>query len=177
MYLSLGSSFGYLIYFLQPKFICIMIYICQFSDIGGFVFGSIFGKTSFAKTISPKKTMEGVAGAIIFPCIMMTIFYWVGVWSDGYLMLLMPIGDYLFLGFTCSLLSILSDLIESFLKRCGNLKDSGQLLSEHGGVLDRIDSVLLVMPFIYWFVLEYLSYTHSENYDFDKVHFMQFVRF
>ena len=84
----------------------------------------------------------------------------------------MPIYDYVFLGVVCSCLAILGDLIESFLKRCGNLKDSGSLLADHGGVLDRIDSLLLVAPFLYWFVLEYLDYTHSENYNFDNVHIL-----
>jgi len=84
--------------------------------------------------------------------------------------------DYVFLGFICGCLSILGDLCESFLKRCGNVKDSGTILSEHGGILDRIDSMLLVLPFLYWYVLEYLAYTHSENYDFDNIKILKFMK-
>jgi CDP-diglyceride synthetase len=59
--------------------------------------------------------------------------------------------------------------MESFLKRCANVKDSGSMLSEHGGILDRIDSIILVFPYLYWYSLEYLDYTHSPNYDFAKI--------
>jgi len=172
VFISLGSSFGYLVYFLQPKFIMLMVHMTQWSDVGGFMFGNIYGKTSFAKTISPKKTFEGVAGAIFLPTFVMCLFYGIGQLSDGKYALKMPLLDYLFLGIVCSCLSILGDLIESFLKRCGNRKDSGSLLPEHGGILDRIDSMLLVLPFLYWYVLEYLDFTHSENYDFDNVHIL-----
>ena len=62
----------------------------------------------------------------------------------------MPIIDYVFLGLVCSCLAILGDLIESFLKRCGNLKDSGSLLADHGGVLDRVDGMLITAPVLYY---------------------------
>ena len=67
-------------------------------------------------------------------------------------------------------LAILGDILASFLKRCANLKDCGTILGPHGGFLDRFDSMWLVYPFMYWYSLEYLDYTHSPNYDFDKVH-------
>ena len=67
-------------------------------------------------------------------------------------------------------LAILGDIMISFLKRTANVKDCGNLLRQHGGVLDRIDSLILVYPFIYWYALEYYDYTHSSNYDFDNVH-------
>lgn len=67
VYLSLTSGFGYLIYILQPKFILFMIWCAGWSDGGGLFAGSAYGKTQFAASISPNKTMEGVLGAIIFP--------------------------------------------------------------------------------------------------------------
>lgn len=132
----------------------------------------MYGKTSFAKTISPKKTVEGVIGGIFLATFFNCLWYLVGYYSDGKYALKMPLLDYIFLGVVCACLAVLGDLIESFLKRCGNLKDSGNMLPEHGGVLDRVDSMLLVLPFLYWYVLEYLDYTHSENYDFDNVHIL-----
>ena len=98
-------------------------------------------------------------------------------YTDGEYGLKMPLTDYVVLAIICSSLAILGDLIESFLKRCGNLKDSGKILSEHGGLLDRIDSMLLVTPFLYWYALVYLDYVHSENYDFDNVHVFRFMQF
>ena len=89
----------------------------------------------------------------------------------------MPIYDYVILGGTCGILALLGDLCESFLKRCANAKDSGTILGSHGGVLDRMDSMLMAGPFIYWYTLEYLNYTHSPGYDFNKVHLFEFLRF
>jgi len=83
VFISLGSSFGYLIYFLQPKFIMLMVHLTQWSDVGGYVFGNLYGKTSFAKTISPKKTFEGVMGAIFLPTAFMCLFYILGQYSEG----------------------------------------------------------------------------------------------
>ena len=132
---------------------------------------------ALAKTISPKKTLEGVAGAIFLPTFMNCCFYLAGRLSSGYLALQMPLTDYVLLGVVCACLAVLGDLIESFLKRCSNQKDSGSILPEHGGMLDRIDSMLLVFPFLYWYALEYLDYTHSPNYNFDDVHVLQFIKF
>ena len=144
VFISLGSAFGYMIYFLQPKFTMLMVHMTQWSDVGGYLFGKLFGKNPFAKTISPNKTWEGVFGAIFLPTFVNCLFYLVGHYSSGYYALQMPLLDYMFLGVVCGFLSILSDLIESFLKRCGNVKDSGTILSDHGGLLDRIDSMMIV---------------------------------
>ena len=89
----------------------------------------------------------------------------------------MPFLDYVFLTITCSCLAVLGDLCESFIKRCANQKDAGTMLQEMGGVLDRMDSMLLVFPFLYWYCLEFMSYTHSPNYHFDNVHILEFLRF
>ena len=108
--------------------------------------------------ISPKKTMEGVLGAILLPSlVIMPLFCLLGYLTDGSYAIKMPLQDYIFLGLVGGFLSVLGDLMESFLKRCSNVKDSSNLLTEHGGVLDRIDSTLLVFPFVYWYSLEYLT--------------------
>jgi CDP-diglyceride synthetase len=88
----------------------------------------------------------------------------------------MPLLDYVLLTLVCSSLAVLGDLIESFIKRCANQKDGGTILQSHGGVSDRLDSLILVLPFLYWYCLEYMSYAHSPNYDFDNVHILQFLK-
>lgn len=92
-------------------------------------------------------------GAIFLPIAVMVVFYFIGQVSDGYLALKMPCLDYLFLGGVCSCLCILGDLIESFIKRCSNVKDSASFLPEHGGVYDRIDSLAFITPFLYWYAI------------------------
>jgi CDP-diglyceride synthetase len=74
-------------------------------------------------------------------------------------------------------LALLGDIALSFLKRCANVKDCGSILGVHGGMLDRIDSLLLIYPFMYWYALEYMAWTHSPDYAFEKVHVMNFFRF
>ena len=88
----------------------------------------------------------------------------------------MPLFDYVLLSFVCSFPAVLGDLIESFIKRCANQKDAGVIFQSHGGFLDRIDSMLLVVPFLYWYCLEYMSYAHSPDYNFDNVHIWQFLK-
>jgi CDP-diglyceride synthetase len=110
-------------------------------------------------------------GAILLPTILINGIFWtLGQLSDGWLAIKMPFLDYLLLGFMVSALAILGDLIESFIKRCANSKDAGTTLGSHGGFLDRIDSLLLSFPFLYWYCIEFMSYTHSPNYHFDNVH-------
>jgi len=72
----------------------------------------------------------------------------------------MPLFDYVFLGAILGVLAITGDLCISILKRCANVKDCGSFLGAHGGMLDRIDSSLLIAPFMYWYGLEYMDYTH-----------------
>ena len=76
VFMSVASSFGYLIYYLQPKIILYGALITQWSDFGGLIFGSNFGKTPFAQSISPSKTLEGVYGAILFPSTIIAFGFW-----------------------------------------------------------------------------------------------------
>lgn len=85
-------------------------------------------------------------------------FYFLGQNENGKYAVKLPLQDYIFLGIVCGMLSVLGDLIESFLKRCSNMKDSSTLLGAHGGMLDRIDSMLLTVPFILWYALQYDDY-------------------
>jgi len=128
IFISVAATFGYFIYYCEPKFIIFGIMMSGWSDTGGLMFGMVFGKTPFAHSISPKKTFEGVLGAILFPCTAITlIFYFVGLYTDGEYAIKMPLFDYVLLSFVCSCLAILGDLCESFLKRCASQKDTGTI--------------------------------------------------
>ena len=124
--------------FLQLKIlIFILIFVCAASDIGGFIFGKIFKGPKLTK-ISPKKTISGAFGSIIFSSftIIVLLFYFTNSF------------DYFFIliGIITSIACQLGDLFFSFLKRSAKVKDTGNLLPGHGGILDRIDSILLGVP-------------------------------
>ena len=89
--------------------------------------------------------MEGLLGAFTIVMLVSVAFFYIGnTWPDNSYCLQLPLADYLFLGVCSSLLAVLGDLIESFLKRCSNMDDSGRSLGSHGGMFDRIDSMLLI---------------------------------
>ena len=145
VFISLMTSCGYLVYNKDRKMLMYALHFSQWSDAGGMLFGSYFGKTGFANSISPKKTIQGVIGAICLPMVIASIFWLIQFklcpeqnWFTN-----MPWIDYIFLSGTSAVLAVLGDLCESFLKRAGGIKDSGQALGDHGGVFDRCDSLLL----------------------------------
>ena len=124
---------------LQFKIIIfILLAGCIASDIGGFVFGKIFKGARLTK-ISPKKTISGSFGSIISSSIVMLslIYYFTKMISLNLLMIS------IFTSIFCQL----GDLLFSYLKRKAKLKDTGNFLPGHGGVLDRVDGILLGVPF------------------------------
>lgn len=110
------------------------------SDTGGFFAGVRFGKHPLAPSISPKKSWEGLAGSFLLASV-------VGV--VGIILLGGPWWWGLVLGIATPVTATFGDLAESLLKRDLGLKDMGTLLPGHGGVLDRLDSLLLTAPFAY----------------------------
>lgn len=119
------------------------------SDVSAYFTGKIFGKNKLAPTISPNKTIEGSVGAIIFCTLACLIFGKVFGLSIKLMMLLGVLG---------SVTSQIGDLIASSLKRRVGIKDYGNLIPGHGGVLDRLDSTILVSQFIFivLFLLEFV---------------------
>jgi phosphatidate cytidylyltransferase len=115
------------------------------SDVGGYFAGINFGKHKLLERISPKKTWEGVAGGLVL-CI-------IGSYILSQFFPIMNIYMWLVLGVLVCVSSVIGDLIESMLKRSANIKDSGNILPGHGGILDRFDSVLFVIPIVYIFKL------------------------
>tara|TARA_B100000941_G_C28439758_1_gene518994 strand:+ start:41 stop:700 length:660 start_codon:yes stop_codon:yes gene_type:complete len=115
----------------------ITLLICISSDIGGIFFGKIFKGPKITK-ISPNKTISGSLGSFIFSILTSSILL-------GYIFNTELLNN-IFLGFFISLSTQLGDLFFSYLKRKSSLKNTGDILPGHGGVLDRIDGILLGMP-------------------------------
>ena len=116
-----------------------IIIICSLTDIGGYIFGKTVGGKKLTK-ISPKKTYAGVLGSFLLPIIIGYLFY-------NYFKELLNFELNIFLIIMCiSFVSQFGDLIISFFKRKAKIKDTGSILPGHGGILDRIDGILLALP-------------------------------
>ena len=144
------SELGYLSGFNITLISCLIIVS---SDIGSYFFGKTFGKKSLSP-ISPSKTVEGLIGGIFCSISTGILFTYLFNWNN-YLI----IG--IVFGIIISLMALVGDLIESMMKRDAKLKDSGNLLPGHGGILDRIDSYIFTPSLIYYaiVVLDFLRVT------------------
>jgi len=132
-----------------PARILTLVVLVACNDTFAYVFGVLFGRHRLAPHISPKKTWEGLIGSLLATTIGASlIFHFVAHkhWWLGVLIGLMGVAT-----------ATAGDLIESAIKRDLNIKDMGSLLPGHGGVLDRIDSVLFTAPAV-WFVLELIKH-------------------
>ncbi len=118
------------------------------SDSFAYFTGKFFGKHKMAPKISPKKTWEGFAGGVFFTIIL-------GYFIELYYPDLR--GNYIIVGLLVSVFGPLGDLVESQLKRNFGVKDSGNVIPGHGGILDRLDSFIICVPVVYlYFILEKL---------------------
>ena len=111
------------------------------TDFGGYVAGAIFGKHSMAANISPKKSWEGFAGALVLQLVV-GITLWIFIFDQ-------PWWEGAIVGFAMMLTATIGDLIESMIKRDLGIKDMGSFLPGHGGVMDRLDS-LVINAFVAW---------------------------
>ena len=117
------------------------------NDTMAYMVGSLIGKTPLS-AISPKKTWEGTIGGIILAVAVM--------WGLGYLSQSSSAWLWAIIAFVAAVTGTIGDLLESKLKRLANVKDSGSFMPGHGGFLDRFDSLLLAVPFV-WLFLKILS--------------------
>ncbi len=111
------------------------------TDLGGYIAGAIFGKHLMAPKISPKKSWEGFAGALVLQLVVGTLL-WIFVFDQSW-------WEGAIVGFVMMLSATLGDLIESMIKRDLGVKDMGTLLPGHGGVMDRLDSIV-INAFVAW---------------------------
>lgn len=116
------------------------------SDMGAYLFGHRFGKHKLAPLLSPNKTIEGLIGGVLFSVI--AGFITRSIFWPGY-----PTGSLLTITLLVGFVAPLGDLAESLLKRAREVKDSGQLIPGHGGLLDRVDALLFTGPVVYCFAL------------------------
>ncbi len=123
----------------QKISIIFLLLICVSSDVGGYIFGKTLGGKKFTK-ISPNKTYSGILGSFMFSIIVGSFFYFK---FDEFLILNQ---NFVIFIFVISLISQLGDLSISYIKRRAKIKDTGSILPGHGGVLDRIDGILLAIP-------------------------------
>jgi phosphatidate cytidylyltransferase len=138
----------------QNRFLLIyLLAVTKFSDVGAYVIGSLFGRHKMIPRISPGKTWEGFAGAILTSLgISMALTYYLGTRLQA-----ISMTDSIVLGLLLPLISVVGDLAESVVKRDASIKDSGRSIPGIGGALDLIDSILFTAPVLYF----YLQFTAS----------------
>ncbi|HEX7040907.1 MAG TPA: phosphatidate cytidylyltransferase [Trueperaceae bacterium] len=119
------------------------------TDVGAYTLGSLFGRTPLAPRVSPRKTVEGAVGGLLLALL---IVAGIALLARRVAGLELGVGTVVALTVVTSLAAQLGDLFESLLKRWAGVKDAGVLLPGHGGVLDRLDSLLFTFPVSYLFV-------------------------
>ncbi|GAF16720.1 LOW QUALITY PROTEIN: phosphatidate cytidylyltransferase [Bacillus sp. JCM 19046] len=112
------------------------------TDSGAYFVGKFMGKNKLWPEISPNKTIEGSVGGILLAVLVGSVFYIINPFLDTYITALLII-------FATAVFGQIGDLVESALKRHYAVKDSGNVLPGHGGILDRFDSLIFVMPLLH----------------------------
>ena len=125
-------------------FFIIILCICIFSDIGGYVFGKVIGGKKLTK-ISPNKTISGSLGSFIFSILPVLLFNLQNFTGVPFEVLSINITLCLIVSLVCQL----GDLLISYFKRLNKVKDTGTILPGHGGLLDRIDGLIFAIPTVY----------------------------
>ena len=159
LFISLGSTsnieileYSYLLFSHSElsdvnKYYLFLISIVSLTDISGYFVGKTIGKNSLCPSISPKKTVEGFIGSLIIPLIIFFILF------NFVFSIPILISDVIFL-LLCCIFCTVGDLSVSVYKRFHNVKDSGNILPGHGGILDRLDSYLPTISILHiWLFL------------------------
>ena len=127
------------------NFFIFLVLVCVFTDLGGYFFGNFFKGPKLTK-ISPKKTYSGVLGSFLLPILFSYIFInYVNLDYSRIQNL-----NFISLVLITSFISQLGDLIISYFKRIAKVKDTGKILPGHGGILDRVDGLIFVVPIMYF---------------------------
>ena len=131
-----------------------IIFSIWINDTMAYLVGSMIGKTPFSK-ISPKKTWEGTGGGAIL-CVLVVSFLF-PLLADKYFYSFVQKQTWFIIAAICAIFGTIGDLLESKLKRMANVKDSGSIMPGHGGFLDRFDSLLVAVPFVWLYVKLFIT--------------------
>ena len=155
----IGWAFGYHLILLRDlsgvgrELIFFLVVTIWLGDTAAYLFGKRFGRHKLRPTISPGKTIEGTIAGLVFGTL-----GGLGVWSF-FLQDILSLPHALILGVLLGIVGQLSDLSESVIKRSADVKDSGQLIPGHGGLLDRCDSLIFSSPVLYYYFIYLVSPT------------------
>lgn len=128
---------------IKETFLLALFIMIWINDTGAFLVGSQFGKRRLFERLSPKKSVEGFVGGLVFNIAAGAIFC---TYCSSFFGMPANYAAWIGLAVLVTLFATWGDLAESMIKRALDIKDSGHLIPGHGGILDRIDSFLLVMP-------------------------------
>ncbi|MEE9408635.1 MAG: phosphatidate cytidylyltransferase [Polaribacter sp.] len=147
-YLIFSMSFLVLLPFYKGEYnpylmICILVLIWV-NDSFAFLVGKNIGKTKLFVSVSPKKTIEGFVGGVVFAII---AAFTISKYNTDFTLL-----NWIVIAVIVSVIGTIGDLVESKFKRQANIKDSGTIMPGHGGILDRLDSLLFAAPFVYMYI-------------------------
>lgn len=145
LFFVLFTYASYDIYSRSPIVLIWIISICIFSDSGGFIFGKLVGGKKLTK-ISPNKTISGSIGSFLFSLIPLSIPLTVDIFQ---IKNSIHLSELLIITLLLSLICQGGDLLISYFKRMAHVKDTGSILPGHGGLLDRIDGLIFVVPTAY----------------------------
>ena len=137
----------------EPKMIISIFILIWINDTFAYIVGKSIGKHKLFISISPKKTIEGFIGGLIFSIIGSVFIakYYIN----------MPIGFWIGIAAIIGIFGTIGDLIESKFKRMAGVKDSGKIMPGHGGILDRLDSAIFVAPYLFLFILIIQFYVYG----------------
>ena len=137
--------------YFNPKIIIGLFILIWINDTMAYVVGKSMGKRKLFERVSPKKTIEGFLGGLTF-AVISSIFI-----AQYYI--LQPASIWVIIAIIVGILGTVGDLIESKFKRVAGVKDSGKIMPGHGGILDRLDSIIFVGPFVFllYQILNYVS--------------------
>ena len=142
IYLLIAFIICFNVFVIDKYFFLTTLMICVFSDVGGYVFGKTFGGKKLTK-ISPNKTISGSIGSFILSYIGFFVIY---LYFGDLLFIKLQIETLVFIPFFISLICQLGDLFISYYKRKAKIKNTGNLIPGHGGLLDRIDGSIFALP-------------------------------
>ena len=142
IYLLIAFVVCFNVFVIDKYFFLTILMICVFSDVGGYVFGKTFGGKKLTK-ISPNKTISGSIGSFILSYIGFFVIY---LYFGDLLFVRLQIEALVFIPFFISLICQLGDLFISYFKRKAKIKNTGNLIPGHGGLLDRIDGTIFALP-------------------------------